>query len=144
MCFWFLVTDAADQTSNGIVKRNKSDWPDAPIMMPLQHKENHYKKSISTTTINDINNKLDQLLEIIQSQTCQIFELRNEMAELKKSQTSTVVSATAAAVTGGSSAQQVEVKTQNMEIRLSRMIEEYLSRYEREHSKKLEAFTGLR
>lgn len=126
------------------MKRNKSDWPDAPIMMPLQHKENHYKKSISTTTINDINNKLDQLLEIIQSQTCQIFELRNEMAELKKSQTNAVVSATAAAVTGGSSAQQVEVKTQNMEIRLSRMIEEYLSRYEREHSKKLEAFTGLR
>lgn len=126
------------------MKTNKSDWPDAPILMPLQTNENLYKKSVSSTPINDINNKLDQLLEIIQSQTCQIFELRNEMAELKKSQSTAVASVAAAAVAGGSSAQQVEVKTQNMEIRLSRMIEEYLARYEREHSKKLEAFSGLR
>lgn len=112
--------------------------------MPLQNNENLYEKSVSITPINDINNKLDQLLEIIQSQTCQIFELRNEMAELKKTQSTAVASVAAAAVVGGSSAQQVEFKTQNMEIRLSRMIEEYLSRYEREHSKKLEAFSGLR
>lgn len=135
---------SVDQSDNGIVKTNKGDWPDAPIMMPLQNNKNLYEKSVSTSPINEINNKLDQLLEIIQSQTCQIFELRNEVAELKKCQTTAVASVAAAAVAGGNTAQQVEVKTQNMEMRLSRMIEEYLSRYEREHSKKLEAFAGLR
>lgn len=131
-----IVNDAVDQTNNGIVKTNKGDWPDAPIVMPLQNNENLYKKSISSTPINDINLKLDQLLEIIQSQNCQISELRNEVIDLKKSHSGGAISS--------GSTQKVEVNSQNMEIRISRLIEEYLSRYEREHNKRLEAFVASR
>lgn len=85
----------------------------------------------SAGPLNDINIKLDQLMEIIQTQNCQISELRNEVAEMKKSHS--IVAASASKPN-----QNAEINTQKLELRLSRLIEEYLIRYEREHSKRLE------
>lgn len=86
--------------------------------------------------INDINIKLDQLMEIIQTQNCQISELRNEVAELKKSHSNVA--------TTSKQPQNADINTQKIEIRLSRLIEEYLARYEREHGKRLETFVMAR
>lgn len=118
-------------------KANKSDWPDAPTIMQAY---NH--NPAPAGPINDINIKLDQLMEIIQTQNCQITELRNEVVELRKSHSNVVVAAaaTAAAVVPSKPAQISEVNTQKLELRLTRLIEEYFARYEREHSKRLEAF----
>lgn len=124
----FSVTEATSQANNGITASNKSDWPDAPTVMQTF---NH--NPASAGPINDINIKLDQLMEIIQTQNCQLSELRNEVIELKKSHSN--VAATTSKGTPNS-----EVNTQKLENRLSRIIEEYLVRYEREHSKRLETF----
>lgn len=133
----YLVTEAADLQSNGLANSNKNDWPDAPKVSSLQNSENLYKKSSSSSPINDINFKLDQLLETIQTQNCQIAELRNEVADLKKSHST----GTAAP---SSSAANVDLNLQKIEVRLSKLIEEYLVRYEREHNKKLDAFVAGR
>lgn len=136
--FLSSVNDALQETGNGIVKTSKGDWPDAPIVIPLQNADSLYKKSVSSSPINDINLKLDQLLEVIQSQNCQIAELRNEVVDLKKSH-----SGIGKASASGST-QKVEVNSQNMEIRVTKLIEDYLGRYEREHKKRLEAFSSSR
>lgn len=107
---------------------SKNDWPDAPTVMQTF---NH--NPASAGPINDINIKLDQLMEIIQTQNCQLSELRSEVIELKKSHSNV-------AATTSKSTPNAEVNTQKLELRLSRLIEEYLIRYEREHSKRLETF----
>lgn len=110
-------------------------------------------QSYNHNPINDIsivNIKLDQLMEIIQTQNCQITELRNEVVELRKSHSNVAAAATtaaaaaAAANTPSKPIQIADVNTQKLEQRLTRLIEEYLSRYEREHSKRLEAFLMAR
>lgn len=131
MCPYFLVTEPTNQANNGIAASSKSDWPDAPTVMQTF---NH--NAASAGPINDINIKLDQLMEIIQTQNCQLSELRNEVAELKKSHSNT------AAVS--KTVSNAEINTQKLELRLSRLIEEYLLRYEREHSKRLENFLMAR
>lgn len=76
-------------------------------------------------------------MEIIQTQNCQISELRNEVAELKKSHSITA--------TVSKSNQNADVNTQKLlETRLSRLIEQYLSHYEVEHNKRLEMFMKAR
>lgn len=112
----------------------KGDWPDAPSVIQTF---NHSTAAVAAGPINDINNKLDQLIEIIQTQNCQISELRNEVIELKKSHSSFAASASASVT---KTTQNTDLSTQKLEQRVSRIIEEYLSRYEREHSKRLETF----
>lgn len=129
----FLVTEP-NQPNNGIAAIAKGDWPDAPSVIQTF---NHSTAAVAAGPINDINNKLDQLIEIIQTQNCQISELRNEVIELKKSHSSFAASATASV---SKTTQNTDLSTQKLEQRLSRIIEEYLSRYEREHSKRLETF----
>lgn len=123
---------------------NKNDWPDAPTGM-----QSYNHNPTSAGPINDINIKLDQLMEIIQTQNCQIIELRNEMVELRKSHSNVASAAVAAAAAAASTApskplQIADINTQKLELRLTRLIEEYLVRYEREHSKRLEAFLMAR
>lgn len=127
--FMIPVTKPVNQSNNGIAVA-KGDWPDAPTVIQTF---NHSQASISAGPINDINIKLDQLMEIIQTQNCQISELRNEVAELKKSHSTIAVSAS-------KSTQNSDINTQKLEHRLSKLIEEYMSRYEREHRKQLETF----
>ena len=101
----------------------------------------------SAGPINDINIKLDQLMEIIQTQNCQISELRNEVIELRKSHSNVATAAAAVAATASAPskpAQVSDINTQKLEQRLTRLIEEYLMRYEREHNKRLEAFVMSR
>lgn len=93
--------------------------------------------SATAGPINDINIKLDQLMEIIQTQNCQLSELRNEVVELKKSHSN-------AALSASKQTQGNEYNTQKLELRLSQLIEEYLIRYEREHNKRLEMFLMAR
>lgn len=105
--------------------------------MSLQPNENLYKKSTTTdSSLNHINNKLDQLLEIIQTQNCQISELRNEVSDLKKSHSDSTPAS--------SSTNQSQLESPKIELRLTRLIEEYLSRYEREYGRKLDAFLMAR
>lgn len=96
--------------------------------------------SASAGPINDINIKLDQLMEIIQTQNCQITELRNEVVELRKSHSNVATASAATTAAPAKPIQIADVNTQKLELRLTRLIEEYLLRYEREHSKRLEAF----
>ncbi|XP_055296288.1 enhancer of mRNA-decapping protein 4 homolog isoform X3 [Sitodiplosis mosellana] len=125
------MTEPTNQANNGITASSKTDWPDAPTVMQTF---NH--NPASAGPINDINIKLDQLMEIIQTQNCQLSELRNEVIELKKSHSN--------AATASKTVSNTEINTQKLELRLSRLIEEYLMRYEREHSKRLEAFLMAR
>lgn len=125
------MTLPAEQTNNGIANTIKSDWPDAPIVMQTF---NH--SSATAGPLHDINIKLDQLLEIIQSQNCQISELRSEVTEMKKSHSNIA--------TVAPPSQNIEINTQKMEHRISRLIEEYLQRYERDHSQRLETFLMAR
>lgn len=129
-----LVTEP-NQPNNGIASIAKGDWPDAPSV--IQTFNHSTAAAVAAGPINDISNKLDQLMEIIQTQNCQISELRNEVIELKKSHSSFAASASASA---SKTTQNTDLNTQKIEQRLSRIIEEYLSRYEREHSKRLETF----
>lgn len=124
----FLVNDV-----NGLSKPKNSDWPIAPDVtsVPKLNKSGQAFKqtaiaSLSPSPINNISNKLDQMLEIIQTQNCQISELRNEIIGLKQNRTE--------------GEDLLKVEANKIEIRLSKLIEEYLIRYEREHNKKLEAF----
>lgn len=127
----FIVTEPVNQAKNGIPSVAKGDWPDAPTVIQTF---NHSSSAVAAGPLmNDMNNKLDQLMEIIQTQNCQISELRNEVAEMKKSHSNISVSA-------AKTTQNADLNTQKLENRLSRLIEEYLSRYEREHSKRLETF----
>lgn len=127
----YTVNVSAKQASNGIVASTKGDWPDAPtVMQTFTH------NTASVSTINDMNNKLDQLLEIIQTQNCQISELRAEVADLKKSHSNAAIAS--------KPTQNTEINTQKLELRLTHLIEEYLTRYEREHNKQLEAFVRAR
>lgn len=132
MYFQFSVAETTNQANNGIAASSKTDWPDAPTVMQTF---NH--NPASAGPINDINIKLDQLMEIIQTQNCQLSELRNEVIELKKSHSNTTTNTSKVA----SSA---EINTQKVELRVSHLIEEYLKRYEREHSKRLETFLVAR
>lgn len=122
------VTQRAEQANNANTKSAKGDWPDAPTVM---QSFNH--SAASAAPLNDINIKLDQLMEIIQTQNCQISELRNEVAELKKSH-STVAASAAKPIQNADAI----LNTQKLELRLSRLIEEYLNRYERDHKQRLE------
>lgn len=132
--FHSISVTEPNQPNNGIAAIAKGDWPDAPSVIQTF---NHSTAAVAAGPINDINNKLDQLLEIIQTQNCQISELRNEVIEMKKSHSSFAASASASV---SKTTQNTDLNTQKMEQRLSRIIEEYLSRYEREHSKRLETF----
>lgn len=125
------MNQTAEQPKNIAAKSNKGDWPDAPTVMQTY---NH--SSTPVGPINDINIKLDQLMEIIQTQNCQISELRNEVAEMKKSHSNVA--------TTSKQTPNAEISAQKLELRVSRLIEEYLGRYEREHSKRLESFVMAR
>lgn len=122
---------------NGLPKPKNSDWPNAPVVTTMSelNKSGHLFKqtaaaSLSSSPINSIGHKLDQMLEIIQTQNCQISELRNEIIGLKQNR-----------VEGNDA---LKAEGNKIEIRLSKLIEEYLIRYEREHNKKLEAFVSGR
>lgn len=147
---FLFITKTAEQSNNGgtgtadvavaaavIANASKNDWPDAPTGMQAYH------NPASAGPINDINIKLDQLMEIIQTQNCQITELRNEVVELRKSHSS-VAAAVASVAAPSKPAQTADINTQKLELRLTRLIEEYLLRYEREHSKRLETFSLAR
>ncbi|XP_031617309.1 enhancer of mRNA-decapping protein 4 homolog isoform X2 [Contarinia nasturtii] len=124
------VTESANQAS-AITAPSKIDWPDAPTTM-----QTFSHNPVATETINDINIKLDQLMEIIQTQNCQLSELRSEVADLKKSQSN--------AVATSKQTQNVDINIQKLEHRVSRLVEEYLSRNEREQNKRLENFLMTR
>lgn len=117
---------------NGLSKAKNSDWPIAPDVTSMSklNKSGHSFKKADITSLsqspNSINHKLDQMLEIIQTQNCQISELRNEIINLKQNRAE-----------GDDS---LKFEANKIEFRLSKMIEEYLIRYEREHNKKLDAF----
>lgn len=114
--------------TNGLPKPKNSDWPIAP--MAALNKSGHSFKQVPTSSssspTSNIGHKLDQMLEIIQTQNCQISELRNEIIGLKQNR--------------AEASDSLKVEANKIEIRLSKLIEEYLIRYEREHNKKLEAF----
>lgn len=125
------MTETANQAPSVIAAPSKIDWPDAPTAM-----QTFSHNSVPNETINDINMKLDQLMEIIQTQNCQLSELRSEVADLKKSQSNA-----AAAVT---SKQTHNVDMQKIEKRINKVLEEYLSRYDREQMKRFENFLMTR
>lgn len=91
----------------------------------------------SSAAINEMNDKLDRLLDIILKQNGQIAELKSEVAGLKVSH-----SAGSKAAVVPAAAQTVD--TAKIETRLTRLVEEYLSRYEREYGRKLDAFARTR
>ena len=72
--------------------------------------------------------------EIIQTQNCQISELKNEVLALKKSHSDSEAKPNT----------NLEKMTKQIEFSLSKLINEYLIRYEREHNKKLEQFMAGR
>lgn len=135
---------------------NKNDWPklpQAPSMM-MSSKFNNMNNNAPNSMGNEMNFKMDQLLgtcipkelstiqnqklnceistflEAVQTQTCQISELKNEVMELQRKQ--------------DTDAQKYDIFTKNIEFRLSKLIEEYLIRFEHEHNKRLEAFVVAR
>lgn len=57
-------------------------------------------------------------------------ELKNEIMELQKK--------------SAADSHKLDTMSKNIEFRLSKLIEEYLVRYEREHNKKIEAFISGR
>lgn len=119
---------------NGLPKSSKNDWPNAPDVTGLTNINNvgnPFKKCATSSPGNEVSYKLDQLLESLQTQNCQIAELRNEVLDLKKNRLD-------------DSTTKVEIISNKIEFRLSKMIEEYLIRNEREHNKKLEAFLAGR
>lgn len=86
----------------------------------------------STAALNEMNQKLDKLLDIIQKQNSQLVELKSEVADLKISHSSV------SKATPTTAAQPMD--TSKMEARMCRLVEEYLVRYDREYGRKLEAF----
>lgn len=84
-------------------------------------------KAICKSHLKNIKLIFSIILEFMQTQACQISELRNSI-EVKNN------------------AEDNKFKTfsKNIEFNLTKMIEEYLIRYEREHKKKLEAFIAER
>lgn len=101
---------------SALPKAKPTDWPHAPdvggAFQPTQP---------SAGSLSDINDKLDRMLEVIQSQNCRIAELQSEVVALKR--------VDAAQGDNGSS-----------DLRTAKVVEEYLTRCEREHNKRLDAF----
>lgn len=94
--------------------------------------------------INDVNDKLDQLLEIIHKQNSQIAKLTNEVTELKHAHSTAKETATKPVMTVATPAAVQPADLAKVEASVTRIVEDYLSRYEREHSRKLDAFTRAR
>ncbi|XP_037024595.1 enhancer of mRNA-decapping protein 4 homolog isoform X1 [Bradysia coprophila] len=111
---------------------SKTDWPkipkipQVPVMSNIPN-TNTFNNVNSNTPLNDMAYKLDQVLEFMQTQACQISELRNAI-EMKNN------------------ADDNKLKTisKNIEFSVTKTIEDYLIRHEREHKKKLEAFIAER
>ncbi|EDW71758.2 uncharacterized protein Dwil_GK22271, partial [Drosophila willistoni] len=92
----------------------------------------------------ETNAKLDQLLELVKAQSQQLNKLENEVATLQLQQQQM-----AAKTDPNSSVASSEPKTVNqlaykIEMQLSKLMEQYLKRYENEHKKKLAEFLQAR
>ncbi|XP_068150298.1 enhancer of mRNA-decapping protein 4 homolog [Drosophila tropicalis] len=92
----------------------------------------------------ETNAKLDQLLGLVKAQSQQLNKLENEVATLQLQQQQM-----AAKTDPNSSSASLEPKTVNqlaykIEMQLSKLMEQYLKRYENEHKKKLAEFLQAR
>ncbi|XP_034666719.1 enhancer of mRNA-decapping protein 4 homolog [Drosophila subobscura] len=88
----------------------------------------------------ELNNKIDLLLDLVKAQSKQLNKLENEVSKLQQQQQQT-----ATAVQPAKSDTSLEPKNVNqlaykIEMQLSKLMEQYLKRYENEHSKKLSEF----
>lgn len=113
--------------------RSDEPWPKVP-KVPSVRATTNSALGVSSSASNAVNSqqmdqmsaKLDQILRLMQAQSFEITDLRSQVAELEKSR---IIDNT-----------ENNQFAQKIETRLSKMLGEYLIRYEREHSKKLEAF----
>ncbi|XP_022214740.2 enhancer of mRNA-decapping protein 4 homolog [Drosophila obscura] len=92
----------------------------------------------------ELNDKIDLLLDLVKAQSKQLNKLENEVSKLQQQQQQTAAVA-AAAVQPVKSDASLEPKNVNqlaykIEMQLSKLMEQYLKRYENEHSKKLSEF----
>lgn len=112
------------EVKNEIVNLNESEWPkvpEVPIMV---------NQTITNKQMDEMYMKMDQMIEIMQTQSCQISELRNQLYDIEKIRTEETVKSNSYST--------------KLEANLSKLIEEYLIRYERTHNTKLDTFLSQR
>lgn len=154
------TTAVAAAAATTTVASNKNDWPQVPQVPDMSnlHCAQFNSNNISTAqnaSIEDLGYKMDQILgnifdqihstdihfmfshiflEFMQTQSCQISELRSvvDYVELQK--------------VAGKKDEGVDMRTmaKNIEFNMSKLIEEYMNRFEREHTKRLDQFLAAR
>ncbi|XP_012157924.1 enhancer of mRNA-decapping protein 4 homolog [Ceratitis capitata] len=85
----------------------------------------------SSTDLTELNGKMDQLIELVKMQSIQINNLQEEVASMKKTNPL-------------ASTKSMSEFSFKLEMQLSKLMEQYLKRYENEHKKKLAAFMAGR
>lgn len=103
---------------------NETDWPKVPEVPIIVN------QSITNKQMDEMYMKMDQMIEIMQTQSCQISELRNQLFEIEKNRSDETIKSNSYST--------------KLEANLSKLIEEYLIRYERTHNTKLDTFLSQR
>lgn len=104
--------------------KNEIDWPKVPEVPII------VQQSITNKQMDEMYMKMDQMIEIMQTQSCQISELRNQLFEIEKTRSEETIKSNSYST--------------KLEGNLSKLIEEYLIRYERNHNTKLDTFLSQR
>lgn len=110
-------------TSTKIITNNQQSNEHVVVEQQTNH-------NISTAQMNQMYNKMDQMIELVQAQTGQIKDLKKQLNALQKSK--------------GDEYAKMYQKSAQLEASLSKLIEEYLIRYERQHKTKLEGFLAAK
>ncbi|XP_017153982.1 enhancer of mRNA-decapping protein 4 homolog [Drosophila miranda] len=99
----------------------------------------------------ELNDKIDLLLDLVKAQSKQLHKLENEVSKLQLQQQQTAAVAVAAATAAQSTKSDTSLEPKNVnqlaykiEMQLSKLMEQYLKRYENEHTKKLSEFLQAR
>ncbi|KAJ6649871.1 Enhancer of mRNA-decapping protein 4 like [Pseudolycoriella hygida] len=124
--FYNAMGDEQQNELPPVTNKVNKDWPKIPQVpeMPTIPNSNTFN---NVNNNNDLSYKLDQVIEFMQTQACQISELRNAI-ELKNN------------------AEDSKWKTmsKSIEFGLTKTIEECLGRYEREQKKKMDSIFAER
>ncbi|XP_054082484.1 enhancer of mRNA-decapping protein 4 homolog isoform X3 [Zeugodacus cucurbitae] len=123
-----LISQAVNASSN-ILTNNLV----APTLISTNSGGNNFENKVveSNTDLKELNGKMNQLIELVKIQSMQINHLQAEVASMRK----------ANPMTSTKSMSEFSFK---LEMQLSKLMEQYLKRYENEHTKKLSAFMAGR
>lgn len=123
-----LISQAVNASSN-LLTNNLV----APTLISTNSGGNNFENKVveSNTDLKELNGKMNQLIELVKIQSMQINHLQAEVASMRK----------ANPMTSTKSMSEFSFK---LEMQLSKLMEQYLKRYENEHTKKLSAFMAGR